>query len=141
MEAGLCLYGNDITTETTPVEAALTWLVAKRRRQLGDFPGADVILKQIEEGPKKKRIGFIASTGPPARQGAAIFDENGEKELGSVTSGCPGPSVGKNVGMGYVPTEFSKVGTNLKLKIREKLFDAVVAKMPFVKANYYNKPK
>lgn len=84
---------------------------------------------------------MVAASGPPARQGALIFDESGSKELGTVTSGCPAPSLGKNIAMGYVPTEFSKVDNNLKLKIRDKLYEAVVTKMPFVKANYYNKPK
>ncbi|XP_019869250.2 aminomethyltransferase, mitochondrial [Aethina tumida] len=140
LEAGLCLYGNDITPETTPIDAALTWLVAKRRRTTADFPGAETILKQIKEGSLRKRIGVVSESGPPARHGAAIVDETG-KEVGKITSGCPAPSLGKNVAMGYVPTDLSKVGTKLSLKIREKLYPAVVSKMPFVKANYYNKPK
>lgn len=141
LEAGLCLYGSDIWEETTPVEAALTWLVAKRRRELADFPGAQIILNQIKNGVNKKRVGFVASSGPPARHGAQIFDEKGEKFLGEVTSGCPSPTLGKNIAMGYVPNDFSKTDTKLKLKIREKFYDAVIVKMPFVKANYYNKPK
>ncbi|CAH1992595.1 unnamed protein product [Acanthoscelides obtectus] len=140
LEAGLCLYGNDITTETTPVEAALTWLVQKKRRELKNFPGADVILQQIKEGSAVKRIGMISESGPPARQGAVIFSED-EKELGKITSGCPSPSIGKNVAMGYVPTTHSKVGTKLKLQIRNKLYDAVVSKMPFVPSHYYSAPK
>lgn len=140
LEAGLCLYGHDITTETSPVEGALTWLISKRRRELADFPGADVILRQIKEGSARKRVGIISDGGPPAREGSKILSETGE-ELGSITSGCPAPSLGKNIAMGYVPTAFSKVGTKIQLKIREKCFGAVVSKMPFVKANYYNKPK
>ncbi|XP_023013552.2 aminomethyltransferase, mitochondrial [Leptinotarsa decemlineata] len=140
LEAGLCLYGNDIKSSTTPVEGALTWLVAKRRRELGNFPGAEVILKQIKEGSSVKRIGLTYQTGPPARQGARILSENG-LELGEVTSGCPSPSLGKNIAMGYVPSDNSKVGTKVHLKIRDKLYEAVISKMPFVKANYFNKPK
>lgn len=140
LEAGLCLYGNDITTETTPVEGALTWLVSKRRRELGNFPGADIILRQIKDGSSIKRVGIISEVGPPARQGCKIVSQDG-RELGTVTSGCPSPSLGKNVAMGYVPTEFSKIGTKVQLKIREKLYNASISKMPFVKANYYNKPK
>ncbi|KAJ8910083.1 hypothetical protein NQ315_010873 [Exocentrus adspersus] len=140
MEAGLCLYGNDITSETTPVEAALTWLVAKRRRELKNFPGAETILRQIKEGSSIKRIGLISKTGPPARQGAVILSEDGQ-ELGKVTSGCPSPSLGSNIAMGYVPTSHSKTGTKICLKIREKVYEAVVSKMPFVKTNYYSKPK
>lgn len=141
LEAGLCLYGNDIWEDTTPVEAALTWLVAKRRRELANFPGAQVILDQIKNGVNRKRVGLIASSGPPARHNAPIFDEKGEKLLGEVTSGCPSPTLGRNIAMGYVPNEFTKIDTKLKIKIRDKLYEAVVAKMPFVKANYYNKPK
>ncbi|KAG5893092.1 Aminomethyltransferase, partial [Gonioctena quinquepunctata] len=140
LEAGLCLYGNDITTNTTPVEAALTWLVAKRRRELKDFPGADIILKQIKGGSPVKRIGLISQSGPPARQGAAILSEDG-RELGKVTSGCPSPSLAKNLAMGYVSTDYSKIGTKVNLNIRDKLYEAVISKMPFVKANYYTKPK
>ncbi|KAJ8957893.1 hypothetical protein NQ318_001889 [Aromia moschata] len=140
LEAGLCLYGNDITIETTPVDAALTWLVSKKRREQRNFPGAEAILKQIGEGSSVKRIGLVSESGPPARQGAAILSEDG-RELGKVTSGCPSPTLGYNVAMGYVPTSHSKTGTKVSLKIRDKLYDAVVAKMPFVKSNYYTKPK
>lgn len=83
----------------------------------------------------------MAASGPPARHGAQIFDETGEKLLGEVTSGCPSPTLSKNIAMGYVLGEFSKPDTRVTLKIREKLYEAVVAKMPFVKTNYYNKPK
>ncbi|CAG9859110.1 unnamed protein product [Phyllotreta striolata] len=138
LEAGLCLYGNDISPETTPVEGALTWLIAKKRRQLRDFPGAEVILNQINEGSKIKRIGLVSHSGPPARQGAPILSEKGE-EIGRVTSGCPSPSLGKNIAMGYVLTSHNKAGNKVNLKIREKTYEAVISKMPFVKSNYYNK--
>uniref|UniRef100_A0A6P7EY19 Aminomethyltransferase n=1 Tax=Diabrotica virgifera virgifera TaxID=50390 RepID=A0A6P7EY19_DIAVI len=140
LEAGLCLYGNDIDEDTTPIQGDLTWLVAKKRRELKNFPGADIILKQIKEGSPTKRIGLISQSGPPARQGAIILSTEGE-ELGKITSGCPSPSLGKNIAMGYVPTSHSKVGTQVNLKIRDKIYEAVISKMPFVKANYYNKPK
>ncbi|RZC42052.1 aminomethyltransferase, mitochondrial [Asbolus verrucosus] len=140
LEAGMCLYGSDLTAETTPVEAALTWLIAKRRREARDFPGAEVILKQIKEGPQKKRVGLVADSGPPARHGSAVVDDNGNV-IGSVTSGCPSPSLNKNIAMAYVPSAYSKNGSKLSLKIREKLYSAVVTKMPFVPSNYYTKPK
>ncbi|CAH1103973.1 unnamed protein product [Psylliodes chrysocephalus] len=140
LEAGLCLYGNDINAETTPVEGALTWLVSKRRRELKNFPGANLILKQIKEGSTIKRIGLISQSGPPARQGAVILSKEGE-ELGKITSGCPSPSLGKNIAMGYVKTSSSKLGTSVNLKIRDKVYEAAVSKMPFVKSNYYIKPK
>ncbi|CAH1382691.1 unnamed protein product [Tenebrio molitor] len=140
LEAGLCLYGSDLTAETTPVEAALTWLVSKRRRERSDFPGADVVLAQIRDGSKRKRVGLVAEAGPPARHGTPVLDGGGD-QVGSVTSGCPSPTLGKNIAMAYVPTALAKAGTRFKLKIRDKLYDAVTAKMPFVPSNYYTKPK
>ncbi|CAG9772191.1 unnamed protein product [Ceutorhynchus assimilis] len=140
LEAGLCLYGSDINSEMTPIDGALTWLVAKRRRETQDFPGASKILRQIKEGSKIKRIGLTSTSGPPPRHGSQILSENNEL-LGEVTSGCPSPSLGLNVAMGYVPIDYSKVGTKVGLKIRDKVYGGVVEKMPFVKANYFNKPK
>ncbi|XP_066144379.1 aminomethyltransferase, mitochondrial [Euwallacea fornicatus] len=140
LEAGLCLYGSDLNANTTPIEGALTWLVAKRRREQQNFPGASKILQQIKEGSKIKRVGVTSTLGPPARHGAEILDERGNV-IGEVTSGCPSPTLNLNISMGYVPTEFSKVGTKVGLKIRNKTFEGIVTKMPFVKAKYYNKPK
>lgn len=139
LEAGLCLYGSDIDQNTTPVEAALTWLVAKSRRQAANFPGAQKILDQIKEGSVRKRTGIVSSSGPPARHGTKILDED-HKEIGEVTSGCPAPSLGKNVSMGYLPTEKSKSGTKVVLKIRDKFYEGLVSKMPFVPSRYYVKP-
>ncbi|XP_065172876.1 aminomethyltransferase, mitochondrial-like [Atheta coriaria] len=138
LEAGLCLYGSDMSTKTTPVEAALTWLVDKQRREAADFPGAKQILHQIKEKSEIKRVGLISKEGPPARHDAIIVSSYG-KDIGTVTSGCPAPSLGKNIAMGYVPTEISKAGTQVQLKIRGKLYAAEVAKMPFVPAHYYRK--
>lgn len=135
------MYGSDITESTTPIDAALTWLVSKKRRERGDFPGAETILKQIKEKSKVKRIGLVGESGPPARHGAIIYDESGTKELGKITSGCPAPSLGNNIAMGYVPTEFSKNGTNVNVKIRDKMYKALVTKMPFVPSHYYTKSK
>lgn len=135
LEAGLCLYGNDIDEDTTPVEAMLVWTIGKRRRALADFPGADVILKQIKEKAKRKRVGLV-SKGPPARGGTAIFDDQGNK-IGHVTSGCPSPSLKQNIAMAYVLTEFTKPGTNLLLEVYKKKVEAQVVKMPFLPTNYY----
>lgn len=138
LEAGLCLYGNDIDETTTPIEAGLTWTIGKRRRKSGEFPGVDLILKQIQEKPKKKRVGII-SKGPPAREHCKILNENGQ-EIGEVTSGCPSPSLGSgtNVAMGYVPSSHAKNGTKLQLQVRNKIVEAQVTKMPFVPTNYYS---
>ncbi|XP_076447614.1 aminomethyltransferase, mitochondrial-like [Babylonia areolata] len=136
LEAGLCLYGNDIDESTTPVEASLTWLISKSRRGRGDFPGAGVILDQITNKPARRRVGFV-SVGPPPRAGAVIYDGSGEKSIGQITSGCPSPSLKKNIAMGYVERDFGKNGTTVKIEVRKKLHDAVVSKMPFVPARYY----
>ena len=138
LEAGLCLYGNDIDETTSPVEAGLTWTIGKRRRQNGsdNFPGANIILNQIREKPSRKRIGLI-SKGPPARDHTKILDPISGEEIGEVTSGCPSPSMGINVAMGYVPASKAKNGTKLALKVRNKTVEAVVTKMPFVATNYY----
>ncbi|CAB3996704.1 Aminomethyltransferase, mitochondrial [Paramuricea clavata] len=136
LEAGLCLYGNDIDETTTPVEATLLWTIGKRRRANADFPGADIILKQISEKPSRKRVGIISS-GPPARAGAAILDADGN-EIGKVTSGCPSPCLPKqNIAMGYVQTKHAKNGSALQLQVHKKLVQATVTKMPFVPTTYY----
>lgn len=139
LEAGLCLYGSDIDTTTTPIEGALAWLVAKRRRTEADFPGAHIILKQLKEGRSKRRVGFRMTSGPPARHGTKI--EVDGKTVGEITSGCPSPSLGGSVAMGYISETHKKVGTKVELKIRDKLFKSEVTKMPFVQSNYYQKTK
>ncbi|XP_052780225.1 aminomethyltransferase, mitochondrial-like [Mya arenaria] len=136
LEAGLCLYGNDIDEDTTPIEATLAWTIGKRRKAEGGFPGSDIILQQIKDKPKQRRVGFT-STGPPVRGGAEIFDESGSKVIGKVTSGCPSPTLKVNVAMGYVEAAFFKPGTNVKFNVRNKLVPGIVSKMPFVPTNYY----
>ncbi|XP_022222210.2 aminomethyltransferase, mitochondrial [Drosophila obscura] len=141
LEAGLCLYGSDIDAQTTPVEAALAWLVAKRRRATRDFPGADVVLGQLKGGVQRRRVGLqmLGAKPPPARSGVAIF--NGGQQVGQVTSGCPSPSTGRNIALGYVQETLKAPGTRVELKVRDKFYEAEITKTPFVKANYYNKPK
>ena len=135
LEAGLCLYGNDIDDTTSPVEAGLTWCIGKRRRETADFIGADIILRHLKEKPSRRRIGLV-STGPVARQGTVVLSAEGE-EVGIVTSGCPAPTLGKNVAMAYVKTSQAKSGTAVKLQVRKREVDAVVTKMPFVPTKYY----
>ncbi|XP_077466244.1 aminomethyltransferase, mitochondrial [Stigmatopora argus] len=136
LEAGLCLYGNDIDESTTPVEASLVWTIGKRRRQAKDFPGADIVVPQIKAKTTRKRIGLV-STGPPVRQHTPILSPDG-KVIGEVTSGCPSPCLKKNVAMGYVDVAFAKNGTAIQVEVRKKAVDAVVSKMPFVQTNYYS---
>ena len=145
LEAGLCLYGNDIDSTTTPVEAALTWTIAKRRRNANDpgpkFPGFDVVMNQIKDSSKvpRKRVGLLAqSSGPSARSGTAISTADGKK-IGTVTSGCPSPSLsGANIAMAYLSSNH-KIGTTVHAGIRNKSFEYRVTKMPFVPSNYYLK--
>ncbi len=136
LEAGLCLYGNDIDTVTTPVEAALTWVVGKRRRDERGFPGADRILSQIATGVPRKRVGIRALGRAPARAHTEIQDGNGGK-VGEITSGGFGPSVNGPVAMGYVATPFAKSGTPLTLIVRGQPMPAEVATLPFVPHRYF----
>lgn len=135
LEAGLCLYGNDIDDTTTPVEAALVWTIGKRRRQSRDFPGAEIIVPQIKAKTQRKRVGLV-STGPPVRPHTPILNMDG-KVIGEVTSGCPSPCLKKNIAMGYVDSAFSKNGTQIQVEVRKKSVPATISKMPFVPTNYY----
>ncbi|KAI3741026.1 hypothetical protein L1987_58690 [Smallanthus sonchifolius] len=135
LEAALCLYGNDMEQHTTPVEAGLTWAIGKRRRAEGGFLGAEVILKQIADGPPIRRVGLF-SEGPPARSHSEIQNENGEN-IGEVTSGGFSPCLKKNIAMGYVKSGLHKPGTKVKIVIRGKTYEGSVTKMPFVPTKYY----
>lgn len=135
LEAGLCLYGNDMEQHITPVEAGLTWAIGKRRRAEGGFLGADVILKQIEKGPSIRRVGLF-SPGPPPRSHSEIQNDKGEN-IGEVTSGGFSPCLKKNIAMGYVKSGLHKAGTKVKIVIRGKSYEGTVTKMPFVPTKYY----
>ncbi|KAI7862265.1 aminomethyltransferase, mitochondrial-like protein [Spinellus fusiger] len=135
LEAGLCLYGHDMDDTITPVEAGLTWTIAKTRREKGGFLGADKILPQIKGGVTRRRVGLLVE-GAPAREGAEILDGEGNI-IGKVTSGCPSPCLKKNIAMGYVQNGFHKKGTPLTVKVRNKLQKGEVAKMPFVESKYH----
>lgn len=135
LEAGLCLYGHDLDETTSPVEGGLVWAVAKARREIGDFPGASRILKELKEGPKRKRVGIKPLTRAPAREGTEVVDNNGAK-IGVVTSGGFGPSYGGPVAMGYVSTEFSEIGNEVGLNVRGKILPAEVIALPFYKKSY-----
>ncbi|XP_062970546.1 aminomethyltransferase, mitochondrial isoform X2 [Cynocephalus volans] len=135
LEAGLCLYGNDIDEHTTPVEGSLSWTLGKRRRAAMDFPGAKVIVSQLKGKVQRRRVGLMCE-GAPMRAHSPILSTDGTK-IGTVTSGCPSPCLKKNVAMGYVPYEYSRPGTLLLVEVRRKQQMAVVSKMPFVPTNYY----
>jgi aminomethyltransferase len=136
LEAGLCLYGQDLTPETTPIEADLLWSIQARRRIAGGFLGADVIYQQIQEGASKKRVGVIPTDGrTPLRDGTALFDPSGQP-AGTVTSGGYGPSVSGPIAMGYVTTELSSLGTELVADVRGKQLPCSVTQSCFVPQRY-----
>nr|CAG4636971.1 EOG090X057R [Ceriodaphnia reticulata] len=138
LEAGLCLYGNDMDEKINPIEASLAWLVAKRRRGAADFPGATNILNELKCTTGRRRVGFL-SRGPPARGHTPIYSKDG-KLIGEITSGCPSPSLpGVNVSMGYLERPYIKNGTEVQFEIRRKMINAQVTKMPFVPTKYYIK--
>jgi aminomethyltransferase len=135
LEAGLCLYGHDIDTTTTPVEAGLVWSIGKQRRTKGGFPGATIIRKQIAEGAPRKRVGLFSEGKAIAREGAAIVLAG--KIIGKVTSGGFGPTLGRAVAMGYVERAHSSNGARVELIVRDKPVPGEIVPMPFVKHAYY----
>jgi len=136
LEAGLCLYGNDLDEDTTPVEAGLVWAMQKRRRAEGGFPGAEVIQAQLEKGPERVRVGISASGRRPVREQCELRDI-GARSVGMVSSGGFGPTVERPVAMGYVPPALSAPGTELIADVRGKQVPVVVAALPFVAHAYY----
>jgi aminomethyltransferase len=139
LEGGLCLYGHDIDTTTSPVEGVLAWSIQKRRREEGGFPGAERILKELREGASRVRVGIQPEGRQPAREGAEIMA--GGRKIGVVTSGGFGPTVNGPVGMGYVETAFATPGTAVTLIVRGKELPAHVVKLPFVPNRFYRTPK
>ncbi|MFN3232416.1 MAG: glycine cleavage system aminomethyltransferase GcvT [Alphaproteobacteria bacterium] len=131
LEAGLCLYGNDLDETTTPVEAGLAWTIGKRRKMERGFAGDDVIMGQLFDGPPRVRVGIRPEGRAPARAHTAIVDVD-ESPVGEITSGGFGPTVGGPVAMGYVPPAYADDGTELGLLIRGKVHKAQVVPLPFV---------
>jgi len=141
LEAGLCLYGNDIDTTTSPIEAGLEWAIQKARRtggaRVGGFPGADRILSELENGTSRRRVGLKPEGKAPVRGHAKLYaDAEGKTELGEVTSGGFGPSVEGPIAMGYVPATHSEPGTQIYAEVRGKYLPVTVAAMPFVAPTY-----
>jgi aminomethyltransferase len=135
LEAGLCLYGHDIDETTSPVEAALVWSMQKRRRSEGGFPGANRIQAELVSGPSRKRVGIRPDGRAPARDGTQILSLLGD-QLGVITSGGFGPSVGAPIGMGYVAADRAEVGTPVNLMVRSKALAGTVAPLPFIPHRY-----
>ena len=140
LEAGLCLYGHDMNTETTPIEASLLWAISKARRadgaRAGGFPGADRIFTQQQTGVSRKRVGLLPQERTPVREGAEIVDEHGTV-IGSVCSGGFGPSLGGPLAMGYLDSAFIALDTEVSALVRGKKVPLRVSKMPFVPQRYY----
>jgi aminomethyltransferase len=140
LEAGLCLYGHDIDTTTTPVEAALTWAIQKVRRtggeRAGGYPGAATITRHLAEGATRKRVGLLGLERVPVREGADIVGDDGAL-LGHVTSGTVGPSVGQPIAMAYLPTALATAGTLVHADVRGKRQPMRVVAMPFAPHRYF----
>src|SRR6266566_2279487 len=136
LEAGLCLYGHDIDTGTSPVEAGLAWSIQKRRREEGGFPGAERVLAELRDGARRLRVGLRPEGRVPAREGAEIKSSDGAP-IGTVTSGGFGPSLGAPIAMGYVERAFAAPGTPVLLVVRGKDLPASVTALPFVPHRYH----
>jgi len=141
LEAGLCLYGHDIDTTTTPVEGALEWSIQKSRRRggvrAGGFRGADKILVQLEQGAPRRRIGLRPEGRAPVREGALLFaDQTSSKQIGAVTSGGFGPTLNAPVAMGYLPSSHAAPGGTVFAELRGQRLPVRVSPMPFVPNTY-----
>lgn len=135
LEAGLCLYGEDMDESTSPIEADLAWTIGRRRKESADFPGSKRILKELAEGPARVRVGLMSQGRVPARAGAKIQSSEGA-EIGVVTSGCFGPTAERPVAMGFVQPSFAAPGTELNVEVRGRLHPVTVTELPFVPHQY-----
>jgi len=140
LEAGLCLYGHDMNTDTTPVEASLLWAISKVRRadgaRAGGFPGAETIFAQQQQGVSRKRVGLLPQERTPVREGAEIVDQDGTV-IGNVCSGGFGPTLGAPLAMGYVDSAQAALDSEVWAIVRGKRVPLKVSKMPFVPQRYY----
>ena len=141
LESGLCLYGNELNVNTTPIESSLIWAISKNRRQGGEraggFPGADKILEQITtKDISNKRVGLIGNARTPVREGVELINDQGQL-VGVVTSGTLGPTVQAPVAMAQVDVNYSTLGTEIFAQVRGKKIPMTVSKMPFIEQRYY----
>ena len=137
LEAGLPLYGHDMSPETSPVEAGLTFGINKRRRAEGGFPGAERIQRELAEGTSRKWVGLALDGRMAAREGADLFA--GSTKVGTVTSGGFSPTLGHPIAMAYVDTAHAAHGTELEIEVRGKRLPARVVPTPFVPHRYHRK--
>jgi aminomethyltransferase len=140
LEAGLCLYGHELSTEIDPIQAGLMWSISRARRadgaRPGGFPGADVILQRMVDKPPLRRVGLVVDGRRPMREGQEVLDSEGRR-VGSICSACYGSSVGKPIAMAYVERDSGEVGTSLQVAVRDKLLPVTVTAMPFVPQRYF----
>ena len=138
LEAGLPLYGHDLDSDTTPVEADLVFALSKRRRAEGGFAGWHRIMAELESGPVRRRAGLAVEGRQPVREGATVVDEDGD-EVGKVTSGGFSPILEAPIAMAYVPAASAEPGSIVRLAQRGRIFEAKVVPMPFVPHRYHRK--
>ncbi len=140
LEAGLCLYGNDLDEVTSPVEAGLVWTMPKRRREAGDFTGAERIQRELADGPSRVRVGLQPTGKRPVRDGATLRSPDSQDTVGMVSSGGFGPTVDRPVAMAFVAPDRSEIGTELIADVRGKDVECVVASLPFAEHRYVRTP-
>ncbi|MEQ1546782.1 glycine cleavage system aminomethyltransferase GcvT [Methyloglobulus sp.] len=133
LEAGLCLYGHELNETITPVEAGLSWIIKKGH---SGFPGADTIIRQLQQGPEKIRVGLIVDSKQPIREGSTVFNDNDEI-IGHVTSGSFAPSLGKPVAMALLERHYSGLGIRLYAKVRDHQVAATITRLPFIPHRYH----
>lgn len=134
LEAGLCLYGHDLDAGTSPIEADLAWIIQKRRRLAGDFPGAARVLGELAAGPARKRMGLLLTDRAPAREGAQIQADG--RIIGAVTSGGFAPSLQRAISMGHIEAAFAQLGKRVDILVRGQPREAEITALPFVPHRY-----
>ena len=140
LEAGLCLYGHELTPGIDPVQAGLMWSISKARRvdgeRPGGFPGAEQIFRHMVDKPPLRRVGLTVDGKRPVREGQLVMDEQG-RQVGAICSACYGASVGKPLAMAYIERELGEPGTRLQVSVRDKLLPVTVTRMPFSPQRYH----
>lgn len=140
LEAGLCLYGHELSPDIDPVQAGLLWSISKSRRADGErpggFPGADVIFQRMADGAPLRRVGLAVEGKRPVREGQAVVDAEG-RQVGAVCSACYGASVGGPIAMAFINRPLGEPGTRLNVDVRGKLVPVTVTRMPFTPQRYY----
>jgi aminomethyltransferase len=135
LEAGLCLYGHDIGPETSPVEAAIEWIIADKTNK-SSCPGAEIIWQQLASGVTRRRVGLMMEGKVPLREGMDVLDDSGQL-AGCITSGGFSPTLGKPIAMAYIKSEFANTGSQLQVNIRNKNYQVETVALPFVKHRYH----